>query len=178
MVFPQERSGASCLVAVFAKSSGSLTGMATQLEISTPVAGSFASRWDRPPTSSRPLPAIPTQQSQHQSQPFQQQRSSNTCVGSSPQSVILSANGSFDQAADPPPQGGSPTPGMSTSSAASSIRKSASEEQNKVEPLIVFDWDDTILASSWIQVRELLQAGSYEDLPSEARRDLAHLEQR
>lgn len=48
----------------------------------------------------------------------------------------------------------------------------------KVEPLIVFDWDDTILTSSWIQVNELLQAGSYDDLPLEVKRDLAHLEQR
>lgn len=47
-----------------------------------------------------------------------------------------------------------------------------------VEPLIVFDWDDTILTSSWIQVNELLQAGSYDDLPLEVRRDLAQLERR
>lgn len=45
-------------------------------------------------------------------------------------------------------------------------------------PLIVFDWDDTMLTSSWIQSRELLQAASYEDLPMDAQRDLAHLEQR
>lgn len=48
----------------------------------------------------------------------------------------------------------------------------------KVEPLIVFDWDDTILTSSWIQVNELLQAGSYDDLPLDVKRDLAQLEQR
>ena len=47
-----------------------------------------------------------------------------------------------------------------------------------VEPLIVFDWDDTILTSSWIQVNELLQAGSYDELPLEVRRDLAQLERR
>lgn len=47
-----------------------------------------------------------------------------------------------------------------------------------VEPLIVFDWDDTILTSSWIQVNELLQAGSYDELPLEVRRDLARLERR
>lgn len=47
-----------------------------------------------------------------------------------------------------------------------------------VSPLIVFDWDDTMLTSSWIQSRELLQAGTYEDLPADARRSLAHLEQR
>eukprot|EP00752_Nemacystus_decipiens_P013885 g12326.t2 len=45
-----------------------------------------------------------------------------------------------------------------------------------VEPLIVFDWDDTILTSSWIQVNELLQATSYDELPLEVRRDLAQLE--
>ncbi|CBJ32771.1 conserved unknown protein [Ectocarpus siliculosus] len=47
---------------------------------------------------------------------------------------------------------------------------------NKVEPLIVFDWDDTMLTSSWIQVNDLLQAGSYDELPLEVRRDLAQLE--
>ncbi|CAM9357627.1 unnamed protein product [Ectocarpus sp. 8 AP-2014] len=47
---------------------------------------------------------------------------------------------------------------------------------NKVEPLIVFDWDDTMLTSSWIQVNDLLQAGSYDELPQEVRRDLAQLE--
>lgn len=49
---------------------------------------------------------------------------------------------------------------------------------NKVEPLIVFDWDDTMLTSSWIQVNDLLQAGSYDELPLEVRRDLAQLERR
>lgn len=47
-----------------------------------------------------------------------------------------------------------------------------------VSPLIVFDWDDTMLTSSWIQSRELLQAASYDELPADTRQDLAHLEQR
>lgn len=42
----------------------------------------------------------------------------------------------------------------------------------------MFDWDDTVLASSWIQLRELLQAESNEDLPEDVRRELAVLEQR
>lgn len=48
----------------------------------------------------------------------------------------------------------------------------------RVEPLIVFDWDDTILTSSWIQVNDLLQAVSYDELPPEVQRDLAPLERR
>jgi len=48
----------------------------------------------------------------------------------------------------------------------------------KVEPLIVFDWDDTILTSSWIQVNDLLQATSYDELPPEVQRDLSQLERR
>lgn len=54
----------------------------------------------------------------------------------------------------------------------------SSDGDRTVEPLIVFDWDDTILTSSWIQVNELLQAGSYDELPLEVRRDLAQLERR
>lgn len=54
----------------------------------------------------------------------------------------------------------------------------ASSPGKDVEPLIVFDWDDTVLASSWIQLRELLQAESNEDLPEDVRRELAVLEQR
>lgn len=54
----------------------------------------------------------------------------------------------------------------------------ASSPGKDVEPLIVFDWDDTVLASSWIQIRELLQAESNEDLPEDVRRELAVLEQR
>lgn len=64
---------------------------------------------------------------------------------------------------------------------AKDVSKSSSSSgpgEQKIEPLIVFDWDDTILTSSWIQVNELLQAGSYDDLPVEAKRDLAHLERR
>ncbi|CAM9519830.1 unnamed protein product [Ectocarpus sp. 13 AM-2016] len=53
---------------------------------------------------------------------------------------------------------------------------SGNGDLNKVEPLIVFDWDDTMLTSSWIQVNDLLQAGSYDELPLEVRRDLAQLE--
>ena len=73
------------------------------------------------------------------------------------------------------------SPPLSTRQGEDSPTKSCSSPgcfSEHVEPLIVFDWDDTILASSWIQLRALLQADCNEDLPAEARRDLAILEQR
>lgn len=71
-----------------------------------------------------------------------------------------------------------PSRGGGSAKAVSKSCSSSGPGESKIEPLIVFDWDDTMLTSSWIQVNELLQAGSYDDLPVEAKRDLAHLERR
>ncbi len=62
--------------------------------------------------------------------------------------------------------------------ASSAACANADAADRKVEPLVVFDWDDTILTSSWIQANDLLQASSYDELPPEVQRDLAQLERR
>lgn len=73
----------------------------------------------------------------------------------------------------------SPSPPADAESKASSISpRGANQKCNVISPLIVFDWDDTMLASSWIQSRDLLQATSYDELPADVRQDLANLEQR
>lgn len=86
-----------------------------------------------------------------------------------------------------PPLLGRHTQGVMVPAEASTRSKQQQQQQQPsadvvgdrtVEPLIVFDWDDTILTSSWIQANELLQAGSYDDLPLEVRRELAQLERR
>lgn len=84
------------------------------------------------------------------------------------------------QGSHPPDRPATSHDGGKSGSDASSSDGSAggSGDPKGISPLIVFDWDDTMLTSSWIQSRELLQAGSFDDLPLDAQRDLAHLEQR
>ena len=112
---------------------------------------------------------MPPQHKQHQKQhPRTDENSSPPLLGRHNQGVMV--------------------PGDATS-ASTRIKQQQQQQQQQqpssdvagdrtVEPLIVFDWDDTILTSSWIQVNELLQAGSYDELPLEVRRDLAQLERR
>lgn len=98
-------------------------------------------------------------------------------TGSRPDEEAMDGNGSHQAIHSTLPQNGSRV-GSSDNARSSGESNDCSGDPRGRSPLIVFDWDDTMLTSSWIQSRELLQAASYDELPADAKRDLAHLEQR
>ncbi|CAN0062046.1 unnamed protein product, partial [Scytosiphon promiscuus] len=111
---------------------------------------------------STPQPTMPPTPHQHHTD----ENTSPTLLGRRQDLMVPAATSEASAASDRKPRANN-----------NAIKNMSASGDRKVEPLIVFDWDDTILTSSWIQVNELLQAGSYDDLPLDVKRDLAQLEQ-
>lgn len=132
--------------------------MATSVEMISAAPGAMLdSRWNA--TAAHALPT-PTSDRYNNSATTRQQQQCTAASSSTPVST---------------------PPATSSKAETTSTHKSCTPGilgDQEVDPLIVFDWDDTMLTSSWIQARDLLQAGSYDDLPECARRELAHLEHR